>query len=42
MVYICLVQGVAQFRGVALLGPGSGTIQRCGLVEIGVSLWVWA
>ena len=25
-----------------MLGPGSGTIRRCGLVGVGVSLWVWA
>jgi hypothetical protein len=25
-----------------MLGPGSGTIRRCGPVGIGVSLWVWA
>jgi hypothetical protein len=25
-----------------MLGPGSGTICKCGLVEVGVSLWVWA
>ena len=24
-----------------LLGPGSGTIRRCGPVAVGVSLWVW-
>jgi hypothetical protein len=28
--------------GMYMLGPGSGTIRRCGLVGIGVSLWVWA
>ena len=28
--------------GLYILGPGSGTIWRCGLVGIGVSLWVWA
>jgi hypothetical protein len=22
-----------------MLGPGSGTIKRCGLVEVGVALW---
>jgi hypothetical protein len=25
-----------------MLGPGSGTIWRCGLVGVGVSLWAWA
>ena len=25
-----------------LLGPGGGTIWRCGLVGAGVSLWEWA
>jgi hypothetical protein len=25
-----------------MLGPGSGTIGRCGPVGGGVSLWVWA
>ena len=25
-----------------MLGPGSGTIRRCSLVGVGVSLWVWA
>ena len=28
--------------GVYRLGPGSGTIRRCGLVGIGVSLCAWA
>jgi hypothetical protein len=28
--------------GLYMLGPGSGTIRRCGLVGVGVSLWVWA
>jgi hypothetical protein len=23
-------------------GPGNGTIRRCGLVGVGLSLWVWA
>jgi hypothetical protein len=25
-----------------MLGPGSGTVGRCGLVGVGVLLWVWA
>jgi hypothetical protein len=25
-----------------MLGPGSGTIRRCGLVGICVSMWVWS
>jgi hypothetical protein len=25
-----------------MLGPESGIIRRCGLVGVGVSLWVWA
>ena len=28
--------------GLYILGPGSGTIRRCGLVGVGVSLWMWA
>ena len=28
--------------GLYMLGSGSGTIRRCGLVEVGVSLWAWA
>jgi hypothetical protein len=28
--------------GLYMLGPGSGTIRRCGLVGVGVSVWVWA
>ena len=28
--------------GLNTLGPGSGSIKRCGLVGVGVSLWVWA
>jgi hypothetical protein len=28
--------------GVYVLGPGSGTIRRCGPIGVGVSLWVWA
>jgi hypothetical protein len=27
--------------GLYMIGPGSGTIRRCGLVEVGVALWVW-
>jgi len=30
------------FDGLSMLGPGSGTIRRCGLVGVGVSLWAWA
>ena len=26
--------------GLNMLGPGSGTITRCGLVAVGVSLWM--
>jgi hypothetical protein len=46
---ICLAQGVGLLGGVALLeqvchcghmlGPGGGTVRRCGLVGVGVSLW---
>jgi hypothetical protein len=25
-----------------MLSIGSGTIRRCGIVGVGVSLWVWA
>ena len=28
--------------GLYMLSLGSGTIRKCGLVRIGVSLWVWA
>ena len=28
--------------GLYILGPGSGTMKRCGLVGISVSLWVLA
>jgi hypothetical protein len=28
-------------HGFNVLGPGSGTIWRCGLVGVGVSLWAW-
>jgi hypothetical protein len=28
--------------GLYILGPGSGTIWRCGLFGIGMSLWAWA
>jgi hypothetical protein len=34
-------QGV-ECDGLYILGPGSGIIWRCGLVGVGVSLWVWA
>jgi hypothetical protein len=27
--------------GLYMLGPGSGTIWKRGLVGVGVSLWVW-
>jgi hypothetical protein len=35
MVCICLAEGVALLEGMARWG-------RCGLVGVGVSLWVWA
>jgi hypothetical protein len=28
--------------GLYMLGPGSSTFRRCGLVGVGVSLWIWA
>ena len=28
--------------GLYMIGPGSEPIRRCGLVGVGVSLWVWA
>jgi hypothetical protein len=28
--------------GLYMLGPGGGTIRRCGLVGVGVPLWAWA
>ena len=31
-----------QCDGLYMLGPGTGTIWRCGLVGVGVSLCVWA
>jgi hypothetical protein len=34
-------QGV-KCDGLYMLGPGSGTIKRCGPVVVSVSLWVWA
>jgi hypothetical protein len=33
---------VFECHSLNMLGPGSGTICRCGLVGVGVSLWVWA
>ena len=27
--------------GLYMLGPGSSAIRRCGLVGVGVSLWLW-
>jgi hypothetical protein len=30
------------YDGVYMLGPRSGTAGKYGLVEVGVSLWVWA
>ena len=34
-------QGV-ECDGLYILAPGSGTIWRCDLVGVGVSLWEWA
>ena len=34
--------GTDSCDGLYMLGPGSGTIRRCGLVGVGVSLWAWA
>jgi hypothetical protein len=31
-----------QCDGLKILGLGSSTIWRCGLVGVGVSLWAWA
>jgi hypothetical protein len=28
--------------GLNMLDPGSGTIRRCGLAGVSVSLWSWA
>jgi len=35
-------QTLTMCDGLHMLGPGSGTIRRCGLVEGSVSLWGWA
>jgi hypothetical protein len=32
----------ARCDGLYMLGPGSDTVGRCGLVGVGVSLWAWA
>jgi hypothetical protein len=36
-------EGVTKIKGVCdglyMLGPGSGTVGRCGLVGVGVALW---
>jgi len=29
----------AECCGLNMLGPGSGTLRRCGLVGVGVALW---
>jgi len=34
--------GISQCHGLYVLGHGSGTVWRCGLVGVGVSLWAWA
>jgi hypothetical protein len=36
----CLVFLYRYCGGLCKLGPGSGTIRRCGFVGVGVSLWV--
>ena len=41
MVCICFSQGV-ECDGLYMIGPGSDLIRRCGLVGVGVSMWVWA
>ena len=33
---------LATHDGLYMIGPGNGTIRRCDLVGVGVSLWVWA
>jgi hypothetical protein len=35
-------QRMTHCDGLYMFGPGSGTIRRCGLVGVGVSLWAWA
>ena len=39
---ICFRLNLANSQGLYMLGPGSVTTWRCGLVGLGVSLWVWA
>ena len=33
---------INRYYDLYMLGPGSGTIRRCGPVGVGVALWVWA
>jgi hypothetical protein len=45
-IYHCLNGAIKilflQCDGLYMLSPGSGTIRRCILVGVGVSLWCWA
>ena len=31
-----------EYYGLYMVGPGNGTVRRCGHVGVGVALWVWA
>ena len=41
VVRTCIWSGVGMCDSLYILGPGSGTIRRYGLGEVGVSLWTW-
>jgi hypothetical protein len=38
---VCVCVCVCVCDGLYMLGQGSGTIRRCGLVGVGMPLWVW-
>jgi hypothetical protein len=38
---ICLNTSMGASSGLNMLGPGSDTIRKCGLVGVNVSLWGW-
>jgi hypothetical protein len=42
LVVLGSIRKQSECDSVCMLGPGLGTIRRCGLVGVDVSLWAWA
>lgn len=42
IVKILLIDIKSYCDNLYMLGPGIGTIRSCGIVKVGMSLWLWA